>query len=231
MKLVDFLIFYFLLYPLGILLGLGFSLLRLIGRIKVLYYERLPKKAKNVVLVSNHPSLLEPFLLPALWFPEYVFQPLKSAPWSTPDRKNFYKEWYWFWLRPRAIPIKRGDEKEERRAFFEMKRVLESGGRLILFPEAGRTFKGKKFFLSKNGKKIRELKNGIGWLALKARSLIVPVWVEGTDEVLPNESWKIKFWKRVIIKIGQPLKFTNQKISPRFVTLQITQSLLKLAEE
>ena len=235
-KIVNLLIFLVFTYPYGIVIGIIFRLLVILGKIRILHWERFPHWKKRIILVSNHPSLLEPFLLPALFFREYFLHPFKYAPWSTPDRTNFYDRWYWFWLRPRAIPIDRKNTQGKFKAFFETKEVITSGGIIILFPEGGRTFKGKRFLYSQKGKKLRILKNGIGWLVLQTKALVVPVWVEGTDKVLPNNPEKLfslpHFGEKITIKIGTPLRFhQSSRYSRNQVTQIIAKALLKLADE
>lgn len=225
-------------YPCAIIMGILFHLFRLCKRIRVLHSERFPRWERKIILVSNHPSLLEPFLLPALFFREYLFHPLRYGPWSTPDRKNFYDRWYWFWIRARSIPVDREDEREGLRSFFQMKEIVKSGGIVILFPEGGRTFKGENFLYSQGGKRIRIFKDGLGWLVLKTGALVLPVWVEGTDEVLPNDPDKLftrlRFGDRIIItiKIGQPLRLQGlPAVKREQATQMIANALLKLADE
>lgn len=61
-------LFFISTYPMGILLGLGFVFLKLIRRVKVLNWKRFPHWKRKLIVVSNHPSLLETVLLPALFF-------------------------------------------------------------------------------------------------------------------------------------------------------------------
>lgn len=222
-------------YPLGILLWLIFCLLKLLKRIQVLHWERFPHWQGNLILVSNHPSLVEPLLLPVLFFREFLFHPFKFKPWSTPDKKNYYDPWYWFWIRPVSIPIDRTDRRGELKTLFRMKDILKSGGVLILFPEGGRTFNGKEFLYSERRNRIRILKEGIGWLVMKTEPLVVPIWIEGADEILPNQANKLyytlpRFWRRMTIKIGKPLRFGNPSRKEE-VTQKLAIALLKLADE
>ncbi len=236
-KVIKSMVFLGMTYGYGFFGGALFHLLRFLNIIRVFHYERFPRYQENLVLVANHPSLLEPLLLPALFFPEYIFYPRKLVPWSTPDKRNYWDRWYFFWIKPRAIPVDRGNRLAEMKSLLQMKKVLNSGGRIILFPEGGRTFRGRKFLYSKTRRKIRELKEGIGWLVLKTKALIVPIWVEGTDKVLPNSRFYsrypfLRFWKRITIKIGKPQRFQSQRFQKiKQVTERITQALLELADE
>jgi 1-acyl-sn-glycerol-3-phosphate acyltransferase len=237
-KNANTLVFLFLTYPIGVLLGILFLLLRLLGRIKVIHPERFPRWQKKLIVVSNHPSVLETFLLPFLFFPEYCLRPFTHTPWSTPDKKLFYDRWFLFWARPRLIPINRGDKSELAISVVKIKKILDQDGVVILFPEGGRTFKGNKFVFSKTGKRIRELETGIGWLIRKTGALVVPIWVEGTNRVLPNAPGRLFVLPnlrggKITIRIGRPLLF--QKNSPYLTKEEVTQIiasvLIDLADE
>jgi len=235
-KIFNLLTFLMATYPCGIILGIILKVLCFFRVVRISHWERFPHWQGKLILVSNHPSLLEIFLLPALFFREYLFHPLKYAPWNTPDKKNYYDPWYFFWLRPVSVPIDRTDERAQLSSFFRIKELLNSGKIIILFPEGGRTFKGGAFLYSRSGKRIRILKDGIGWLILKTGAMVIPVWVEGSDQVLPNHPDKLfvrpNFKKRMEIRIGEPLKFQGSSASGRERVNQIIVSeLLKLADE
>ena len=233
-KIIKTIVFLGMTYIYGSFSGVLFHLFRTLGIIKVLYYERFPRYQGNLILVSNHPSLLEPLLLPALFFPEYILYPRRLTPWSAPDKKNYWDKWFYFWMKPRAIPIDRGNRNGELKALFQMKEILRLGGRIILFPEGGRTFKGTNFLYSRMRKKLRELKNGIGWLVSRTEAVVVPVWIEGTENVLPNNKFPfLRVWRKITIKIGQPLEFPEspENNAKEKITQRITNALLKLADE
>ena len=216
----------------GWVLGIFYYVLRVFRLIRVRFEERLPRSERKMIVVLNHPSLLEPFLAPVLFFREFAFRP-SLDPWSVPDWNNFYGPWYWSWVRARAIPVPRGDEGGEIEALREMKRVLEKGGRLILFPEGGRTFKGEKFRYGASGKRIRALEGGIGVLVRRTGCSVLPIWIEGTDTVLPNNGSVVpKFAHRrpVIIKVGRLMRF-HPEASRGAVTEAVGQALLALADE
>jgi len=221
-------------YTIGLLLGLFLYLLRILEWVKIEHWERFPKRRKRVLVVSNHPSLLEVVLVPVLFFRDYILHPFNFSPWNVPDKKNYYDRWYWAWAKIRLVPIDREDDREAFRALRRIKKILDFGGIVILFPEGGRTFKGKTFFTSDKGKKLRILKEGIGWLILKTNPLIVPVWIDGVEKVLPNKPDKLyhcipRFWKGVTVKIGEPIHIEDKKKEE--ITQEIALILLKLADE
>lgn len=217
----------------GWVLGLVFWVWRKIGRIQVKFAIRLPEKQRGMIIVANHPSLFDPFLLPSLFFHEFAFRPLVYAPWSTPDARNFYNSWWWFWLWPRAVPIPRGDRRGEMRALHRLRDILKRGGRVIIFPEGGRTSSGNRWRTTPSGRRMRQLKRGVGWLALETGARILPIWLEGTDKILPpGRIWPR--WKRgqMTIKVGRLLRLLPEFfVSRTSATFEIEEALLSLADE
>lgn len=243
-KLVDKLVILVAVYTIGVLLAVLFNLFRVLKRIRILHWERFPDYRCNpelykngLIVVSNHPSLLEPILLPALFWKEYLLHPIQLSPWSTPDKTNYYDKWYLFWLRPVAIPINRNNQWEARRSFFSMKRILSSGRILIGFPEGGRTSSSQSndFFYSPiKKKKLRILKEGFGLLIKKTNPLVLPVWVDDAEKIIPNVAGRLysfpRLWNKVTIKIGTPLNFGNDK-SREEICQKLATILLNLADE
>ncbi len=225
---VDNLILLFIVWPIGIFLGVIFILLRSLGRIKVNNRRNFPHEQKNMIIVANHPSFLEPVLLPLLFFPEYWKNPF-LIPWSTPDRGLIWP--ILFWLKPRAVSINRikSGMRDRLSSFWQILKILQAGGRIIFFPEGGRTFKQKKFVFSKSGKRLGTISRSTTLLASKAGSTILPIWVDAAEDVLPNKKfpWP-RLWRKVVIKIGQPVQFTNITTE---AAEKLTQILLNLADE
>lgn len=227
-------------YTIGLLLGLLLYFLRFLNRvhsgwgIKIHNWERFPKKQGRMLIVSNHPSLLEAVLVPVLLSRDYLFHP-SLAPWSVPDKKNFFDRWYWAWAKVRLVPIDREDNREAFKALRKIKKILDSSGRIVLFPEGGRTSGGEDFLYSeKGGKRLRVLKEGVGWLILKSSPLVIPVWIDGAEKVLPNKVGRLyhclpKFWYCVIVKIGKPIQIKGK--TKEEITQEVASNLLKLADE
>jgi 1-acyl-sn-glycerol-3-phosphate acyltransferase len=246
-------------YVLGPVLGIFICLLEAFGRIRFLHFDRFPIWEEKLIIVSNHPSLLEPFILPLAGFPwmnfPWLFSPLwtrikfslswfrelqkefslskKLIPTNVPDNNNFYDPPYWGIFRGINIPVDRNGGAQGRiRAVMALKKILESGGRVLIFPEGSRTFKAiqKSGMASSNGKKLGRFKDGAAWLAVKTNARILPIWIEGTDKVLPNNKFPFpRLWHRVIIKIGTP--FAVGGITRQEASLEITRALLELADE
>jgi len=221
-------------YTFGIILGLLFCLLRILGRIKIVHKERFPKEEQKVLVISNHPSLLEPVLLPLLFFRQYIFHPFRSTPWNVPDKANYFDKWYWSWAKVRLIPVDRTDMKKAVEALRKIEQVLKAGHSAIIFPEGGRTSSGEEHFTSKKGAELRKLKGGVGRLISKTDPLIQLVWVNGAENVLPNKPGRLyhcfpRFWRVVEIKLGKPFYCTG--IDRDAIMQEITWKLLELADE
>lgn len=199
--------FWPVIYPASVFVGLLFLLLCLLRRVKVVGKENLPSWDKGFILASNHPSLWEPILLVGLFFPKYFFHPIKTLPWSTPDKGNYWDKWYWAIFRARFVPVPRGNGRGEFFSLNKIIQVLRSGGKIIFFPEGGRTGRsnGEAPICLSNKKMIRPLKKGIGRIMTGTGCFVVPVWVDGTDRVLPIGSWFPRLWRPVVIRIGKPI--------------------------
>lgn len=241
-KIFEKILYLFLIYTIGVFLGCLFYVLKIIGTVRILHKERIPHRQGNLLVICNHPSLLEVILIPLLFFWDYILHPFELCPISTPDKKNYSDKWYWWWLRFYAITIDRKDRRQGIKVFLKMKKVLNSGGILILFPERGRTetapARGQKFFYNQSGdKKIATLEGGIGLLILKTNTLVLPIWVDGAEDVLPNSPDRNKLyhtfpriWKQMTIKIGRPLCFLKE-LNPEVIVQEVATMLLQLADE
>lgn len=180
----------------------------LLKRIKIKGYQWkkfVPKK--GLIVISNHPSLVEPGVLPFLFFPWYlVFS--RFAPISTPDKENYYNKYWFFFLRPVCIPIERNGSRKALAVLEKMEKIVREKRILILFPEAGRTFKGEKFAIL-NSRRVKKFPAGISRLFQNLDCQILPVWVEGMERILPNKwdfskQWPFfRFWRKAEITIGE----------------------------
>jgi 1-acyl-sn-glycerol-3-phosphate acyltransferase len=224
-------------YPLGILIGIIFWLFRFLGIAKVRGWENFPKWQGRVVVVSNHPSLLDPIILIGLFFPQYLVRPFKYGPWNMAEKSNYGNLLFWL-MRPRLILIKRGDRRSELKGLISAKNALNAGGVMFLFPEGGRTSSakpGEVLLASAAGQKIRRFKPGCAWLAKETGALVLPLWVQGTDRVLPN-SPKVsyfrvfRFWQRVVIKLGRPRRF-EKSARLEAITETLEKAVLALADQ
>lgn len=224
-----------LVWTVGILGGTIFLVLQALKRIDI--KGKIDKKCcekKGLLIVSNHPSLCESALLPFLFFPLYLWG-TKFVPISTPDRGNFYDKWWFSILRPVCIPVPRGDKRGEVQALQKMISLLQRGGILILFPEGGRTYRGRgDKFRELDGRKIREFQRGVGAIVFRAKPTIILLWTEGGENILPNQDCsQAKFmfpriWRRMKIKIGEAMEAPDGLKGEKLITW-LEDKLLSLA--
>lgn len=94
------------------------------------------------------------------------------------------------------IPLRLG--RLDREALSKSAELLRQGKVLVIFPEGGRTPTGR----------LRPGKPGIGLLVAQTKCPVVPVYIQGTYEVLPPEASWPKF-RSVTVTFGAPLDFSD----------------------
>lgn len=187
----------------GIPLGCLFLSLIILGRIKICGYMRAIRLAATgrVIIAANHPSMLETLLIPLLFFPWYLVS-LRFFVWSVPDQRLLAPWIRWlFWL-GRCIPIDRSRRNSSAYTLRKLTDILERKGVVVMHPEAGRTFKGDSF-ITFGDRKIRSFTSGVPSLAERTHAVILPLWVSGTDKVLPGDTLLPHFMRsKIILSFG-----------------------------
>jgi 1-acyl-sn-glycerol-3-phosphate acyltransferase len=175
----------------GAILFFGLSRTEIIGRRNAL-------RARNTLLLSNHQSLIDSFLIGfSAYYGPAIFKPW-LIPWNPAAEENFYKNVYQGWWSDqwKCIPVARG--RRDMRAIYRMIRALKEGT-MILFPEGTRSRTGA----------IGRGRPGAGLVALANQPHIVPVTIMGMSDVLPiGASWPIPF-QRVTILFGPPIDYSH----------------------
>lgn len=226
-------------YVVGMLCFILYSAGRIKGRIKVI--GKIPRLRARLIVIYNHPDLGnclgEVFLAAMPFYPQIFWHPFKLSPYFTPDQSNFTDKWYWFWLRPRAIAIKRGEKNNGIKGLREMIRVLEEfNGCIMHFFEGGRTRNGETFIVSEKGERVRTPSDSVGWMVNTIEAWVLPVWM--SNGKAPQQSSKKLFSRPcfnpepIVVRIGRvvkPRKFTG--MNKHDVTMDIVKRLLKLADQ
>jgi len=233
-KLKNVFFFWVFFYPGVILLGwLFLGLLELFHVIRVHNRYLIPWHHKGLLLISNHPSVWEPFVLYCLFIRRATFNPIQVFPYSTPDLKNFDK-WYWTTFKDHFIFFPRGDKRACAIAHARAQRLLKRGRIVIIFPEGGRTGTNPcdEWFVSKKGYHLRPLKDGAVRLALRTGCDVLPVWVKGAEEAMPRGSKLPKFWRRIDLFVGPAFKLKGEdnKEGIEQGTAEFIKNLLNLAD-
>jgi 1-acyl-sn-glycerol-3-phosphate acyltransferase len=169
------------------------SLLRMWLRPEVSGAGNIP--AGPAILVSNHLSFSDPFLLGAVLSRRLTFL-AKSAYFTAPGVRG--------WLTARflrglgQLAIDRDNGRMARAALDAGVQVLRQGGLLVIYPEGTRSPDGRLY----------RGRTGVARMALAAGVPVVPVAMLGTGRLQPPGT----LWPRkapLSIRIGAPLDFSG----------------------
>ena len=184
---------------------------RIIGRQNV-------GEAKNTLLLSNHQSMIDSFLVGiGAYFPQAWWKP-SLIPWNPAAEENFFKTplLAWFADNWKCIPVRRG--RRDFHAVHRMSQVLPKGV-MVLFPEGTRSRDGS----------VRPGRPGVGLVALATRPRVIPVAIEGMNRALPIGKILPRIFQRISVSYGPPLDCSEFYDMPR--TRETTQLLVDKAIE
>ncbi len=171
--------------------------------------ENIPTQGAFIV-ASNHVSNLDPFLVGS-GFSRRLSYLAKEELFKGKVRSFFL-------YKVGAFPIKRG--ASDLGAIKEVFRRLKLGEPILLFPEGTRTLDASK----------RKIQAGVGLIALKSQLPVVPVFIDGSEKVLPPGAKRL-IRHNVTIRFGKPLKFSREKtVSASNISQKIMQNILMLKQ-
>ena len=138
-----------------------------------------------VIIASNHISNLDPPLISTA---------TPRPCWYLAKEELFrFPPFAWFITRLGAVAVKRA--AGDRAALKRCLEILETGRALVIFPEGTRSATGK----------LGEAEMGVGMMAYRSGAPVVPVYVTGTDALMPR-SGRPRL-ARVTMSVGEPLSF------------------------
>jgi 1-acyl-sn-glycerol-3-phosphate acyltransferase len=111
-------------------------------------FARLRRSSSSPLLVcANHLTMLDSFVIAmALGSPWWLVRNYSALPWNTPERGNFASTW---WKRllvyvMKCVPVERGgDRRAVGAALSRLIYLIERGEAVLVFPEGGRSRKGR----------------------------------------------------------------------------------------
>lgn len=163
----------------------------------------VPKRvAPNTVVVSNHESNADPFLI-------------SNLPWEMKwlGKASLFKIPVVGWMMWMAgdIPVHRGDRDSATGAMARCRAWLAKGMPVMIFPEGTRS----------KTDELLPFKDGAFRLAIEAQADVLPLAVSGTRRALPKHSWRFAV-SRGLVTVGTP-------ISTKGMTLADVDSLKEQA--
>ena len=153
-------------------------------RFKASGIQYIPKK-RGAILASNHVSYVDPFFV-GLGVVRRINYLAKKELFSNMVASYFLRNLF------RTIPIDR--EQMDRTTLKTIYRLLQSNEVLLMFPEGTRSFDGR----------LQEAKMGIGMIAYNARVPIIPVYINGSHEILPRNANRVHL-KPCSVYFGPPV--------------------------
>ncbi|TRZ96177.1 1-acyl-sn-glycerol-3-phosphate acyltransferase [bacterium] len=185
---------------------IAFILIKILFRLKVKGIENIPKKGA-FILASNHVSYLDP--------------PVVGV--SCPRRLSymardtlFLQPLFAWWLRKVGVfPVKRNSADIS--AFKESLRRLAQGGGLLIFPEGTR---------QKNGV-LGSAEPGVGFLVAKTNLPVIPVFVKGTEKILPKDAKRLNL-SNITVCFGEQIPL-ERRMPYQDIALLIMNSIRHLS--
>jgi len=173
----------------------------LIYRVRVIGTENVPREGA-LILAPNHFSQMDHFFI-GLYLRRKVRFMAKSQMFGPPVLTYVYKH-------GGVFPVRRGhhDEEAMKTAFT----ILGQGEMLLVYAEGGRSRSGR----------LKEVKPGIGRIALESGAPVVPVAIQGSEKV---RRWKRLTFPKVTVKFGEPLRFPTEEAPSRERQLEVAEQI------
>ena len=177
--------------------GLTWPLFKIFNKTIAIGAENIGEE-RNTVLLSNHQSMIDGFLIGfAAFFPRALWKPW-LMPWHPAAYENFFANpiMAWFSDNWKCIPVKPG--RKDFGAMTRMERALRIGV-MTVFPEGTRSRDGR----------LLPPRSGIGYVMLKTRPRAIPICMEAMDELLPVGHFFPRFFRTVMIYYGKPVDLSE----------------------
>jgi 1-acyl-sn-glycerol-3-phosphate acyltransferase len=173
----------------------------LIYRVRVIGVENVPKSGA-LILAPNHFSQMDHFFI-GLYLRRKVRFMAKSQMFGPPVLTYVYKH-------GGVFPVRRGHHDEE--AIKTARTILSQGEMLLVYAEGGRSRSGK----------LKEVKPGIGRIALESGAPVVPVAIHGSEKV---RRWKRLRFPKVTVQFGEPLSLPTEEAPSQERQLEAAQQI------
>ncbi len=173
----------------SILRWLTLILAKTLFRLRVVGAERIPREGA-LIFAPNHVSFLDIPMLGAVTPRSLHFI----------GRSGLFKNPFIGWLYRHLNGIPLQNNHSPAGGLRPAIKLLRQGRCVVLYPEGRR---------SKSGT-LQQAQPGVGMLASVGGVKVVPVFIEGTEKVLPVGSARIRFHP-VTVYIGEPIEFSGKR--------------------
>lgn len=174
--------------------------LKVFNKVRVHNYDIIRNTEPGYLLISNHVTMLDDTWIDSLLYLQFGFRNMRYFPWHAPEEKNFFlgPVVAWFLKKAQCIPLTRGHGVFQP-GMTRLKELLNTGHIVHIFPEGTRTRSGD----------INRGQVGVGRLAYQTKTMIVPLYHEGLQKLLPIGSHRPRIGKRVEIVVGEPVDMSD----------------------
>lgn len=191
---------------------------RLLVRLRIEGIERLPTEGPAIV-AANHLSFFDSVLL-MFSLPRQV-RMLGKAEYT--DRRVTR----WLFCGAGMIPVRREQPGDAMHALEQVEAALDRGDAVGLFPEGTRSRDGL----------LHRGHCGAAHLAILTHAPLVPIGIEGTDQILPSGTRLVRPFRTATVRIGTPIhpsdlgvdRSTNR--SRRLVTDELMRRIRELSHQ
>jgi len=201
--------------------GLAFwqIIFRVLNQVEVVHPENIPRPNEtDVVLLYNHRSAIDPFLVAATAMPYFSpiwwRAPAKEQLHRIPIVKQILESWG-------SFPVQRG--KQDFVAIANMVEMLKSSV-LVIAPEGRRSTDGQ----------LLPGRSGVGKIIYDARpNKVIPVALKGVERILPKGRIIPRIGKKTTVIYGKPMDLEKyyQQESSIALSQQIVDEVMVSLEE
>lgn len=182
--------------------------------------ENIPK-GKPFIMVANHSSYFDVFLLPIVIVPRVnkkMHAWVNAYYWKNPVTKFFLDLWGGI---PMHVLKEKNAKKKNREAFNSTIRHLKKNELVMIFPEGTR-----------NNGELKKGYTGVARLALAAKVPVLPCGLINTNKVWPKGKMLPGF-ARCDVKIGKLMHFSQKPNEKSYeeVTRKIMKEIAKLIDQ
>lgn len=180
----------------------------LIWRVRAIGVENVPRTGA-LILAPNHFSQMDHFFVGLYLLRRKVRFMAKSQMFGPPVLTYIYKH-------GGVFPVRRGHHDEK--AIETALTILSQEEMLLVYAEGGRSRSGK----------LKEVKPGIGRIALESGAPVVPVAIYGSAKV---RSWKRLRFPKIVVQFGEPLTFPSEEVPDKERQLEVAEEIFAPVRE